>query len=135
MTALLWITTHAGVLFGAVLGACLASFGCVVAERLPRRESLGGRSHCACGRQLHAYENVPILGWLALRGRTRCCGVRLPARYLIAEVGLAAWCGLLGQLLWAAVANAGVSWMLAVAGVSAAAVGFVLVCVLTRPRA
>lgn len=77
-----------------VLGACIASFCCVVAERVPQRRSLGGRSACACGRQLRAYENVPIVGWLALRGRARCCGTRLPAYYVLSEAGLATIAGL-----------------------------------------
>lgn len=77
--------------WGALLyGAVIASFVCVAAERLQRGETLGGRSHCVCGRQLVWWENVPVVGWLALRGRARCCGSSIPARYVAAEVGLAA---------------------------------------------
>lgn len=76
----------AGFAYGGALGACFASFLCVVAERLPSGESLGGRSHCACGRPLRAYENVPLLGWLRVRGRARCCGAPLPARYVLSEL-------------------------------------------------
>jgi prepilin signal peptidase PulO-like enzyme (type II secretory pathway) len=71
--------------FGALLGAVLASFSVVVAERLPRGESVGGRSHCICGRQLSWWENVPIVGWVAARGTARCCGATIPAHYVIAE--------------------------------------------------
>lgn len=72
--------------YGALMGAALASFGCVIAERVPRGETIGGRSHCACGRHLRAVELAPVLGWLACRGRARCCGARLPIGYLVAEL-------------------------------------------------
>lgn len=79
------VVNAAVALWCALLWAALASFAGVAGERLPRGESLNGRSHCACGRLLRAGENIPILGWLRARGRTRCCAQRLPARYLIAE--------------------------------------------------
>jgi prepilin signal peptidase PulO-like enzyme (type II secretory pathway) len=69
----------------AMMGASVASFLCVVAERVPRGETIGGRSHCVCGRQLSAGENVPVFGWLALGGRSRCCKSRIPAFYVLAE--------------------------------------------------
>lgn len=81
-------------MYGALLGAALASFLCVLAERLPRHERIGGRSHCACGRQLRARENVPIASWLVLRGRTPCCGARIPVYYLAAEFLGAVGCAL-----------------------------------------
>jgi prepilin signal peptidase PulO-like enzyme (type II secretory pathway) len=65
------------VVVGAV-GAALGSFAGVVADRVPRGESLGGRSHCVCGQQIAARDNVPIVGYLARRGRARCCGARIP---------------------------------------------------------
>jgi leader peptidase (prepilin peptidase)/N-methyltransferase len=100
---------------GGVLGAVVASFLGVVAERVPRHEGLGGRSHCACGRQLRWYENVPVIGWLACGGHTRCCRSSLPARYVLGEVGLGttwalvaasapgAWWALAGMVLSAGV--------------------------------
>jgi leader peptidase (prepilin peptidase)/N-methyltransferase len=75
------------VLFG-VLGACLASFLCVVAERVPAHRSINGRSTCICGRQLKAYENIPIVSWCLLRGSSTCCHSRIPALYVIAEAGM-----------------------------------------------
>jgi hypothetical protein len=84
-----WFAAHGPALIAGVLGAAAASFLCVVAERVPRRQSLAGRSHCVCGRQLRAVENVPVLGWLAARGRAPCCGVRIPVFYVAAEAGLA----------------------------------------------
>ncbi|HEU5302301.1 MAG TPA: prepilin peptidase [Acidimicrobiia bacterium] len=76
--------------FGAGLGASLGSFLGVVADRVPRGESLGGRSHCACGQPILARDNVPIVGYVARRGRARCCGARIPLRFLGFEVAGAA---------------------------------------------
>ena len=80
------------VLSGGFFGAITASFLCVCSERIPAKLSLGGRSKCACGRQLRWGENTPILGWLRSRGVASCCGVRIPRRYLYSEIFLAgAW--------------------------------------------
>jgi hypothetical protein len=73
---------------GAVFGAITASFLCVVAERVPRGDSIGGRSQCACGRQLRNRENIPVLGWVLAWGRARCCGASIPAFYVLAEIFL-----------------------------------------------
>jgi len=69
------------------LGATLGSFLNVVVHRLPRgRSPLQGRSHCpACGHQIRARDNIPIVGWLRLGGRCRDCGVLIAARYPIVE--------------------------------------------------
>lgn len=80
--------TLLGAVYGALIGSALASFACVIGYRGPRHESFfGGRSHCACGRQLRAYENVPVLGWVRVWGRARCCGARIPVKYVAAELG------------------------------------------------
>jgi leader peptidase (prepilin peptidase) / N-methyltransferase len=73
-------------------GLILGSFVTVVAHRVPRGESVvGGRSRCpACGAQIAAYDNVPVLSWLALRGRARCCGARISPRYPLTELALGA---------------------------------------------
>lgn len=93
----------------ALLGGATASFLCVVAERLPRGETLGGRSHCACGRQLTWYENIPILSWVLMRGRAGCCGTRIPVHYLLAEAAL--------TLTWGGAVFAGMwGWPIAAAG-------------------
>lgn len=73
----------------AFLGGSVASFLGVLAERSLRGESINGRSHCACGRPLHSYENVPVFGWLRTRGVAKCCGAKLPARYVLSEAALA----------------------------------------------
>ena len=70
--------------FGAVIG----SFLNVVAYRLPRGESLAfPGSHCtSCGQDIKAYDNVPLLSWLVLRGRCRHCKAQISARYPAMEL-------------------------------------------------
>jgi leader peptidase (prepilin peptidase)/N-methyltransferase len=74
--------------FGFLGGAITGSFLSVVAHRIPRGESIvGPRSRCAsCGVQIAAYDNIPILSWLLLRGRCRHCGERISVRYPLIEV-------------------------------------------------
>src|SRR3954467_2406965 len=71
----------------ALLGLIIGSFLNVVAWRLPRGESLvKPRSKCpGCDTQLKAYDNIPVLSWLMLRGRCRGCGERISARYPVVE--------------------------------------------------
>jgi len=73
-------------------GLVIGSFVTVVAHRVPRRESVvGPRSRCPeCGETIAARDNVPVLSWLALRGRARCCGARISARYPLTELALGA---------------------------------------------
>ena len=79
-----------GAVLGVGLGASVGSFLGVVVDRVPRGESLGGRSHCACGAPLRFRDNLPIVGFLVRRGRARCCGARIPGWYLALEVAGAA---------------------------------------------
>jgi len=57
-------------------------------DRLPRGEKWGaGRSHCdKCGRKLEWYDLIPVVSWLALRGRCRYCHSPIPYRNLVVEV-------------------------------------------------
>ncbi len=49
------------------------------------------RSACpACGHQLAWHENLPVLGWLRLRGRCSSCGTRISARYPLVELATGA---------------------------------------------
>lgn len=91
LTVAEWLAVWGPVVGSGWLGAVVASFLCVVAERVPAGRSLGGRSRCVCGRQLRAWENVPVLSWVVLRGTARCCRARIPARYVLAEAGLGIW--------------------------------------------
>lgn len=70
-------------LFGAVVG----SFLNVVAYRLPRSESLvKPRSRCpGCGAAIKPYDNLPVIGWLLLRGRCRACRAPISSRYPAVE--------------------------------------------------
>jgi leader peptidase (prepilin peptidase) / N-methyltransferase len=73
--------------FAAVGGLVVGSFLNVVAYRLPREESLTHpRSRCpSCATQLRAVDNIPVLSWLALRGRCHHCGAPISARYPLVE--------------------------------------------------
>lgn len=64
----------------------MGSFGNVVMDRLPKEESLGGRSHCdACGKTLSPLELIPVLSWVTLRGRCSTCKKPISAEYTIIE--------------------------------------------------
>ena len=70
-----------------LLGACWGSFLNVVIYRFPREMSVvRPRSHCfSCGKPLSWRDNIPVLGWLILRGKARCCGAPFSPRYAIVE--------------------------------------------------
>ena len=80
-------------LAGLVLAPALAvgSFLNVVVARLPEKRSLvRPRSACqSCGHQLAWYDNVPVVSYVALRGRCRSCGSRIGVRYLAVELSTA----------------------------------------------
>jgi leader peptidase (prepilin peptidase)/N-methyltransferase len=78
-------------LVAAVLGLAVGSFLNVVIHRVPRGESLlHPGSHCPrCGVPVAARHNVPVLGWLALRGRCADCGLAISPRYPLVEIGTA----------------------------------------------
>lgn len=69
------------------LGASIGSFVNVVVYRLPAKLSiLFPPSRCPrCLRQLQAYDNVPVLGWLWLKGRCRYCKTKISVRYPVVE--------------------------------------------------
>jgi leader peptidase (prepilin peptidase) / N-methyltransferase len=82
-----------GLLVGAgVLGAVVGSFLNVVVWRLPRGESLVRPcSRCPhCATPIRPQHNVPVLAWLALRGRCADCRAPIPARYPLTEALTAA---------------------------------------------
>lgn len=104
-----------------LLGLCIGSFLNVVAHRLPRMLDRDWRTQCAelagqpapvearynlvvprsgcpaCGHRIGALENIPLLSWLALRGRCSACGARIALRYPLIELagglvaGYAGW--------------------------------------------
>ncbi len=71
------------VMFGLIWG----SFLNVVIHRVPRGESVvKPASRCpACGKPIRPWDNIPVFSWLVLRGKARCCGVKVSPRYPIVE--------------------------------------------------
>ena len=71
-----------------VLGLTFGSFLNVCIYRLPRDLSVVfPRSSCpGCHNLIRAYDNVPVLSWLILRGRCRHCKTHISARYLLVEI-------------------------------------------------
>jgi leader peptidase (prepilin peptidase) / N-methyltransferase len=82
----------------AVVGASIGSFLNVCIYRWPEEQSVvRPRSRCpACETELAWRDNVPVLGWILLRGRCRYCGVRVSAQYPLIELATA--------LIWVAAA-------------------------------
>ncbi len=96
--------------FAALVGLVVGSFLNVVIHRLPKMLERGWEDQCAelrgetpaprprynlvvprsgcpsCGHMITAVENVPVLSWLALRGKCSACGTRISARYPAVEV-------------------------------------------------
>ena len=139
MTSLLLDPTAAPFI-AAAIGLCVGSFLNVVVHRLPQMLERGWQGECAelrgesvpelppynlvvprskcpaCGHGITALENIPVLSWLALRGKCSACSAPISARYPLVEIlgaalaaaaiwrfgptweGLAA-CGLLWTLL------------------------------------
>lgn len=75
------------------------------------------RSHCPkCGHQIRAWENIPVVSWLMLRGRCSGCGTAIPLRYPVVEL-------VTGVLAAIAVWRFGASW----AGLAAVGLTFALI--------
>lgn len=69
-------------------GLLLGSFANVVIHRVPRKESIiRPGSRCpSCGAAVGARDNLPLVSWLALKGRCRHCSARISPRYPIVEL-------------------------------------------------
>jgi leader peptidase (prepilin peptidase)/N-methyltransferase len=76
------------VFFTAILGLTIGSFLNVVIYRVPRGSSLvTPGSRCpACEHPVRARHNIPVLGWLVLKGRCADCGTRISYRYPLVEL-------------------------------------------------
>lgn len=74
-----------------LVGLAVGSFGGVVADRVPRGESLlRPGSHCdACGDPLRRRDNIPVVSYLVLRGRCHSCGHPIPPTDLLLELATA----------------------------------------------
>jgi leader peptidase (prepilin peptidase) / N-methyltransferase len=95
------------VVFSALIGLAIGSFLNVVIWRVPRKESVvRPPSHCPqCETPIRPADNIPVLSWLLLRGKCRHCGLPIPLRYPLVEVGC-------GVLFAAVAARFGASWEL-----------------------
>jgi leader peptidase (prepilin peptidase)/N-methyltransferase len=95
-----------------LFGLCIGSFLNVVIHRLPRMMEREWRAQCAelagnavssskeepyslvrprsacpaCGHRIRAWENIPLVSWLALRGRCSACRARIGAQYPLVEL-------------------------------------------------
>jgi leader peptidase (prepilin peptidase)/N-methyltransferase len=74
-----------------LLGLAVGSFLNVVIYRVPKGESVvRPGSHCPrCGNPVRGRHNIPVLGWLILRGRCADCGTPISVRYPLVELGTA----------------------------------------------
>jgi leader peptidase (prepilin peptidase)/N-methyltransferase len=89
-------------------GLAAGSFANVVIHRVPRRESVvRPGSRCpACGRPIAWHDNVPVVGWLLLRGRCRRCLAAISPRYPAVELATA----VLWFLVTFRLVGAGLGW-------------------------
>lgn len=95
---LLWV-------YAALIGACVGSFLNVCIYRWPAGESVvRPRSRCpSCGTPIRWHDNLPVVGWLLLRGKCRTCGERISIQYPLIELTTAS--------LWVAAAlRHGFTW-------------------------
>ena len=111
MTAAGWLVQPAVFPWAAlVLGLCVGSFLNVVIHRLPKMLERGWRAECAeltgqplppddtynlvvprsgcpkCGYRIRAWQNVPVVSWLVLRGKCAGCGTKIGVRYPVVEL-------------------------------------------------
>ena len=74
--------------FALAPGLALGSFLNVVAARVPLKRSIvtPGSACMDCGHEIAWYDNIPLVSWLALRGRCRSCQAPIPVRYPAVEL-------------------------------------------------
>jgi leader peptidase (prepilin peptidase)/N-methyltransferase len=94
---------------GAV-GLVVGSFLNVLIHRLPRGESIvSPGSHCPrCGAPVRAFQNVPVVSWLVLRGKCAACRAPIAVRYPVIE--------LVNGILWVLVAWRAADWGALISG-------------------
>ncbi|MCP4434472.1 MAG: prepilin peptidase [Actinomycetia bacterium] len=122
------MTTTILLVVGCFVFLAIGSFVCVIIDRLPHkldepdefgdvwgsrpwREVIHGKSRCSsCSAVIKAYDNVPVASYVALRGKCRSCGARIPGYHPLVELAapvafvLALWVlgttWLLAPVLW-----------------------------------
>jgi leader peptidase (prepilin peptidase)/N-methyltransferase len=79
-----------GTIFAGLLGLAFGSFLNVCLSRWPAGESIvKPGSHCRnCDHMLAWWENIPLVSWLALRGRCRKCQTAISWRYTLVELSI-----------------------------------------------
>jgi leader peptidase (prepilin peptidase) / N-methyltransferase len=98
-----------GTAFAALFGLAFGSFLNVCLSRWPQGESVvTPASHCrTCGRTLRWWENMPLVSWLALRGRCHGCGTSIGWRYPLVEAAVGGLWGFIGFRLFGHLLEAG----------------------------
>ncbi len=112
-----WLRHGPWLVFTLCFGACVGSFLNVVIYRLPRNMSLANPpSQCpTCSTHLRFFrENLPVLGWLALRGKCRFC--KTPISWTYPAVELATGLVFMGLYALLFMVHAGDAWGWEVAG-------------------
>lgn len=78
------------ILFAALFGFAIGSFGTMLLDRMPKGEELTGRSRCPhCGTVIHARDLIPVVSFFLLGGKCRSCGKKIPWRYPYLEACMA----------------------------------------------
>jgi len=98
----------AAAVLAGLLGLAFGSFANVVIHRVPRGESLvRPGSRCpGCGAPIPWHDNLPVAGWLLLRGRCRACRAPISWSYPAVELAMA----VLWALITLRLAGAGLGW-------------------------
>ncbi|MEO8177764.1 MAG: prepilin peptidase [Deltaproteobacteria bacterium] len=114
----------------AVLGLLFGSFSNVVIHRLPRGENIAfPASHCpACNHPIAAYDNLPVVSFLWLRGRARCCKAKIAWRYPTVELLGGLWALAVMRLLVLDTAGDSPVWRGSLLFVLYLALGLILIC-------
>lgn len=73
-----------------LFGSCIGSFLNVCIDRWVKNQSvIKPRSYCPhCQKNIPWYLNIPVLTWLLLKGKTRCCDKPIPFRYFLSEISI-----------------------------------------------
>lgn len=84
-----------------LVGLMLGSFLNMAIYRSPRGLTWRGRSFCDyCHKTLKFRDLIPVLSWVINRGKTRCCGKPLDARYPLVELMMGIVCAVIAYILY-----------------------------------